>query len=90
MSTAAAVAAQQTNQEVQAYSRFYLLQQANTIDVEDIRGLGKIELFSVIAEHWSKCTIAVKIRLMCHQDHFVRGEAIAQGKAFSTSQICAE
>ena len=75
---------------VQPQKRFATLAQLPKIELEHLQGLSRIELFSVISEHWLKCSASARIHMLSSEDRFIRGEARAQNKALSVSQICAD
>ena len=75
---------------VQPQTRFTALAQLPKIEPEHLLGLSRIELFSVISEHWLKCSAPARIHMLSSEDRFVRGEARAQNKALSVTQICAD
>lgn len=68
-----------------SFSEFALTQ---SIEQEHLKGLSRIELFSVVAEHWLKCSAHARILLLSSEDQFIRSQARAQQKALTPSQIC--
>lgn len=85
----ATAVAQPERRVVQPQTRFTALAELKKIEPEHLHGLSRIELFSVIAEHWLKCSAPARISMLSSDDQFIRSEARAQNKAFST-QICVD
>lgn len=75
---------------VQPQTRFTTLAGIPRIETEHLLGLNRIELFSVIAEHWLKCSAPARIHMLSSEDRFIRSEARAQNKALSVTQICTD
>lgn len=86
----ATAVAQPKHSVVQRQTRFTTFTQLPKIEPEHLLGLSRIELFSVIAEHWLKCSAPARIHMLSSEDRFIRNEARAQNKALSVTQICVE
>ncbi len=86
----ATAVAQPKHRVVQPQPRFTTFEQLPKIEPEHLLGLSRIELFSVIAEHWLKCSAPARIHMLSSEDRFIRNEARAQNKALSVTQICVD
>ncbi|EJY6032481.1 hypothetical protein FA341_32065 [Pseudomonas aeruginosa] len=75
---------------VQRQTRFSVFAQLPQIEPQHLLGLSRIELFSVISEHWLKCSAPARIYMLSSEDRFIRGQARAQNKALGVTQICAD
>lgn len=87
---ATAVAQHQESRMMGPQTRFSALAQLPRIEPEHLQGLNRIELFSVISEHWLKCTAPARIQMLSSEDRFIRSQAREQNKALSFTQICAD
>ncbi len=75
---------------VQRQTRFSAFAQLARIEPEHLLGLTRIELFSVISEHWLKCSAPARVYMLSSEDRFIQGQARAQNKALGVTQICAD
>lgn len=86
----ATAVAQQQESRLGPQTRFSALAQLPRIDPEHLLGLSRIELFSVISEHWLKCTAPARIQMLSSEDRFIRNQAREQNKALSFTHNCAD
>ncbi|HBN9243568.1 hypothetical protein [Pseudomonas aeruginosa] len=75
---------------MQRQTRFSAFAQLARIEPEHLLGLSRIELFSVISEHWLKCSAPARVYMLSSEDRFIQGQARAQNKALGVTQICAD